>query len=327
MPRVDVVVVGQVGRDLVLAVPEIPDGGGAVDVTERRELLGGAVNQAVGCRQLGLTTAVVGVVGDDDAGRDVVAQARADGLDVGGVRERPGAVTALFVDVVEPDGTRRLLEHVPEEVRLTADDVRHAEALLRAARVLLVQAAQPTAAVREVLRIGRDAGALVVLDGAPAEPAAVDELLTLADVVRADAGEAPVLLGYAPDDAAATAEGARALVDRGPRVVALAAGGVGDVVAWREPDGAVVDVLLPLLGESPVDPTGGGDAFLAGWVTARLDGQDDETAAWWAASAATRTVRTLGGRPDLDRARVAGLAARARGEHGGREHGGRERVR
>lgn len=37
----DLVVVGQVGRDLVLRVPGIPDAMGSTDVQERREVLGG----------------------------------------------------------------------------------------------------------------------------------------------------------------------------------------------------------------------------------------------------------------------------------------------
>lgn len=322
---VDVVVVGQVGRDLVLTVPQVPAAGGAVDVTDRHELLGGAVNQAVGCRQLGLRTAVLGVVGDDAAGQDAIEQARSDGLDVTELRIRAGGTTALFVDVVADDGTRRLLEHVPAEVRLTADDVRRARPLLRSARAVLVQAAQPTDAVRETLRTCRDAGGLVVLDGAPADGSAADELVALADVVRADAAEAPAVLGRRPDGVAATREAARALVSRalasrapvagegaGPRIVALAVPGEGDLLAYRDERGAVGDVLLPLLGTAPADVTGAGDAFVAGLVAALLQGLDEETAGWWAAAAAGHTVARVGGRPDLDAARVASSADRAR---------------
>jgi ribokinase len=38
---VSVVVVGQVGRDLVLGLDELPEAGGSADVRGRRELLGG----------------------------------------------------------------------------------------------------------------------------------------------------------------------------------------------------------------------------------------------------------------------------------------------
>jgi ribokinase len=116
----DVVVVGQVGRDLVLRVRALPEAGGSAAAAERRELLGGkGANQAVALTQLGVPVALVGVVGDDPAGRQVLAQAADDGLDVSAVVPRPGAATALLLDLVEGGGRRRLVESVPEEVLLT----------------------------------------------------------------------------------------------------------------------------------------------------------------------------------------------------------------
>ena len=96
-----IVVVGQVGRDLVLTVEELPAAGSAAAVLERQELLGGkGANQAVGCRQLGAEVGLVGVVGTDPAGEAVLAQAAGDGIDVGAVVRRSGAPTALLVDLV-----------------------------------------------------------------------------------------------------------------------------------------------------------------------------------------------------------------------------------
>ncbi|MBX9247158.1 carbohydrate kinase, partial [Actinotalea ferrariae] len=155
-----VVVVGQVARDLVLRVPGLPGPGGSALVEERHELLGGkGANQGVGCRRLGLDVALVGVVGDDLAGGQVLREAEGDGLDVSAVVRRDGGRTALLLDVVEPDGVRRLLEHVPAEQLLTADDVAAAADVVRGADAVLVQLQQPRPAVLAALRLARDAGA------------------------------------------------------------------------------------------------------------------------------------------------------------------------
>src|SRR5688500_1092823 len=104
----DVVVVGQVGRDLVLVVDEVPEAGGTTPVRERREMLGGkGANIAVGLAQLGAPVALVGVVGDDDVGGRLIARAGADGIATDAVVRRPECATALFVDVVA-DGWRYL---------------------------------------------------------------------------------------------------------------------------------------------------------------------------------------------------------------------------
>ena len=69
---------------------------------------------------------------------------------------------------------------------------------------------------------------------------------------------------------------------------------VGDLVVWH--DG---EVLLPLAGEV-VDPTGAGDAFVAGLTAALRNGRTAAEAAQVAAATSRRTVGRLGGRPDLD---------------------------
>lgn len=302
-----VVVVGQVARDLVLTVEQLPEADGATDVLERQELLGGkGANQAVGCRQLGAEVQLVGVVGQDPAGEEVLAQAAGDGIDVGAVVRRPGAPTALLVDLVGPRGVRRLLEDVDARVLLGAEDVRAGAERIRSADAVLVQLQQPGPAVAEALDAASAGGALTVADGAPADGASRRLVLDTAHVVRADTAEAEALVGWAPQDVAGIVRAAQSLLAEGPRVVALATG-KGDVVAW--PGGHVV---LPHLGEDPVDPTGAGDAFVAALTVGLLRGESPECAAWWAAAAAAEVVGTAGGRPDLDLDRLRAAAARAR---------------
>ncbi|MFI7483007.1 PfkB family carbohydrate kinase [Kocuria sp. M1R5S2] len=308
-----VAVVGQVGRDLVLTVDELPGAGGAAGVRERRELLGGkGANQAVACRQLGTEVALVGVVGADAAGEDVLAQAVRDGIDVSGVVRRPGASTALLVDLVGPPGVRRLLEDVAEDVLLRPEDVRAAAPRLRAADAVLVQLQQPGPAVTEALAHARAGGALTVTDGAPADAGVRRRVLESAAVVRADAQEAEALLGRVPHGVGGTVRAAGSLVEEGPRVVALAAGDA-DVVAW-----AGGHVVLPHLGTDIVDRTGAGDAFVAALSVALLQGESPETAGWWAAAAAAELVARAGGRPDLAPDRLRAAVRRARGARGRR---------
>ncbi|NJC22679.1 ribokinase [Arthrobacter pigmenti] len=302
-----VVVVGQVARDLVLQIERMPDDGGSVPVQKRQELLGGkGANQGVACRRLGADVSLVGVLGDDQAGHTVLAQVAADGMDVNGVVIRDGAPTALLLDIVQPDGVRRLFEDVDSRVLLEAGDVRASEDLLRSANAVLIQLQQPAAAVTAALDAA-DPDALVVTDGAPPDNQTRERVLRRAVVVRADVEETEALVGWKPADLTETIEAAQKLLEEGPRVVALASPTGGNVVAW--PGGHVV---LPFIEEEPVDPTGAGDAFVAALTVGLLHGQDPETAAWWAAVAAARVVGKAGGRPELDLDEIRQAAANAR---------------
>src|SRR3954469_20606723 len=159
------------------------------------ELLGGkGAHQAVALAQLGVPVALVGVVGDDDAGREVLAQATADGIDVGAVVVRPGSPTAVLTHPVGRDGSRRPVEDVPPEMLLTADDVAGAADQIASCQALVLQLQQPGAAVRAAVERVPDT-AVVVSDGAPEDAATREAVLRRADVVRAGVGDAALLVG------------------------------------------------------------------------------------------------------------------------------------
>jgi ribokinase len=293
--RHDVTVVGQIARDLVLRVDHVPDAGMSAPVRERRETLGGkAANQAVGLAQLGADVALVGVVGDDPVGERMLAHAEADGIDIRPVIRRSGAPTGLIVDIVDANARWRYLEDLPEPMLLTAADIEADASFLAGARAVCVQLQQPPAAALAAVRIARAAGSLVVLDGAPAD--LVEDLLACADVLRADARETELLVGRPVADAAAALAAGRALLDRGPRLVALAAGAQGNVFVWTGGS-----AIVPLSDAPVVDTTGAGDAFTAALTLALLRGAEPGQAATAAAAAATATVGHAGGRPSLSR--------------------------
>ncbi len=278
------VVLGQLARDLVLMTGELPEPGTSADVSRRIETLGGkGANQAVAVARLGAPVSLVAVAGDDVVGDQLLAQARADGVDVTAVRRRRGALTGLIVEILEPDGRWRYLQHLPSEVLLTPEDVAAAGAVFDGAGAVLLQLQQPAETVRAAARLAAANRALIVLDGAAEEPG---ESLALADVVRADEHEAKLLLG-----GDVTVDRARKLLDRKPRLVAF---GVpdGNLFVW---DGG--DLLLPH-GDGPVvDSTGAGDAFTAALTVALLDGAGPQDAARRAVKASGKAVGRPGGRP------------------------------
>jgi ribokinase len=295
---VDAVVVGQIARDLVLTVAEVPGPHGTTAVRQRREMLGGkGANQAVALTQLGISAAVCGVLGDDGTADWLVAQAARDGIDVGLLVRRRGTRTGLVVDIVTPDGQWRYLEDLPEPVLLTEADIQRAAAAIRGARAVLVQLQQPSAAALAAARL---ADGLVVLDGAPADDERREAILAAADVIRADDREVPALTGSRVDSVDDAVRAGQALLGRRVRLVALAVPRVGNVFVW--PEG---HLCLPLVATDVVDTTGAGDAFVAGLAAALLRGLPPAVAGRYASAAAAATVGHPGGRPCLSTAAMA----------------------
>ncbi|MFJ1765716.1 PfkB family carbohydrate kinase [Amycolatopsis sp. NPDC088138] len=284
----EVVVVGQVARDLVVEVPDAPDAGASAEVQQRQEVLGGkGGNQAVALSQLGTSVSLVGVVGEDLVGDALRARARADRIGTTHVVRRRGAETALIVDVVDEHGRRRYLEHIPAATLVTETDVFAAAAPISAACSLIVQLQQPAPAVLLAARLAHTAGTRVVLDGAPEDP----ELLALADVVRAD-----LLAGQPVADIETAADAAADLRRRGPSLVVLEVSGRGNLFAG--PDGTW---FVPNVATEVVDTTGAGDALVATLTAALTRRRPFETAARLAVAAAAATTEHAGGRPRLTR--------------------------
>ncbi|GAA0456060.1 ribokinase [Paractinoplanes deccanensis] len=269
-------VVGQLARDVVLTVDELPEVGSSGAATSRREQLGGkGANQAVALAQLGVRPSLVAVAGEDVIGDVLLEQARRDGVDVRRVVRRPGALTGLIVEILEPGSHYRYVEHLPPEVLLGEADVLAARDVIAASDAVLVQLQQPAPAALAAARIGHEAGRLVVLDGEITDKA----ILRYADVVRADEKEAA---GLDAD-----------LLKAGPRLIALAQDD-GNLLIWE--DG---QVKIPLTDGEPVDTTGGGDSFTAALTATLLAGGSYEEAGKRATLASGVTVMHVSGRPDL----------------------------
>ena len=291
----EVVVVGQIARDLVVEVPDVPGADSSAPVEHRKEVLGGkGANQAVALSQLGVAVSLVGVVGRDRTGDALLAQARADRIGTSHVVRRPGTETALLIDVVDAHGRRRYLEHVPDGTLLTETDVFAASAPISAASSLIVQLQQPAPAALLAARLAHTAGTRVVLDGAPRDR--TGELLALADVVRADGHEAELLTGQPVDDVASAARAAADLRERGPSLVVLEVAGQGNLFA-----GPAESWFVPHVETEVVDPTGAGDALVATLTAALTRRRPLETAACLAVAAAAATTEHAGGRPHLSR--------------------------
>lgn len=288
---IDVTVAGQIARDLVLTIDEIPDALASAQVRGRRETLGGkGANQAVSLAQLGAAVTLLGVVADDHDGARLLDRARADGIDTDAVVHRSGGRSALIVDIVDRHAHWRYLEDIPDPMLLTEQDVRARATALHDARAVVVQLQQPPAAVRAAATI---ADGLVVLDGATDD----QEVLALADVIRADDREARLLTGQQIHSAQDALRAAQELLGRYSRLrlVAFGAGAEGNVFAWA--DG---NLVLPLEDVPVTDTTGGGDAFVAALTLALIRGEEPEPAAAAAVAAAAHTVQHPGGRPALD---------------------------
>jgi len=102
-----IAVVGSINLDIVVEVERHPAPGETVLGGDRLELPGGkGANQAVAAARLGAQVALVGRVGDDDAGRRLRGGLADEGVDVAHVTVDPDAPTGVALIAVDRAGEK-----------------------------------------------------------------------------------------------------------------------------------------------------------------------------------------------------------------------------
>jgi ribokinase len=278
--------------DLVVGVPHLPLPGETViggDVERHRG--GKGANQAVSAARLGRPTAMIGCVGEDDAGRELLRGLNADGVDTSHVRRLPDVPSGTALIAVAMDGENDIVVSPGANGRVDASLVHDAAAVLSSAAVTLLQLEIP---IDAVVAAAEAAGGTVVLNPAPVFPLPAGLLervgvLVLNRVELATLTEAPV---------PATIGDVEALVD-------LLPGGLR-VVATLGADGALVSdgrerVHVPAVRVDAVDTTAAGDAFCAAIADALVAGASLAEATRRAVRVAGFTVTRAGAQDSLPR--------------------------
>jgi ribokinase len=302
----DVVVVGSVNVDLVVAAPSLP-GPGETVLGPRAERHGGGkgANAAVAAARLGAPTRLVAAVGDDAFGREALAELVAEGVDVEHVAVLADEPTGAALIVVDARGENQIAVGAGANGALAAAHVRGALArALDGAGCVLVSLEIPDAAVAAAVEAAAARGVPAVVNPAPARPAVLD-LAPLHPLFTPNAGELRTLTGEADLE-----RGAAELAARTGRAVVVTDGARGAVIVERPGAEAAQRVPAPA-GVRAVDTTGAGDAFSGALATRLAAGDPLPAAVRFAVATGTCAVRREGARagmPTADevRALVAG---------------------
>lgn len=278
-----VVCIGSINVDEILTLAA-PLAMGSSNPASRRVARGGvARNVAENLARLGVPTTLIGLVGDDREGHDIVEGTAATGATLR-VDVLPDAETGRYVAVVEPTGSLGLgVAAMAIHERMTPAWLAGKAAEIDAADWVFADANLPAASLAWLAaRAPRLAVDAVSLAKAPRLPAGADLLFCNHD-------EAALLAGSDGDVAAlATALRARAAA----AVVSDGSGGVG----WAT---ARASGTLPAPATTCVDETGAGDALVAGTLYGLRERADLAGACGFGVRAAALTVAVKGPCADL----------------------------
>lgn len=259
---VRVVVAGHVNWDVTLRVEALPEPDGEATIESQRRSGGGsAANVASALAGFDVDTGLVGSVGDDEPGLLARRELQDLGVDLDHLLVVEDAETSVKYLIVASEGEVMVLGNDGANEAVQPNDIE--SDYVAGADHLHLTSQRPETATR-LAEVAADAGVTVSFDpGRRLDERDFSDALDRADVVFANDREAPSLFN---------GENVRE-TPYGDRVVVVKHGAAGATV--YTPEGTYQH---PGFGIDPVDTTGAGDAFAAGFIATRLEGGDFERA-------------------------------------------------
>jgi ribokinase len=293
--RPKVIVLGSLNMDISVTVPRLPGPGATVLGSAAQFTPGGkGANQAVAAARLGADVRMVGCVGDDDFGRQLLAALRAEGIDADAIRTVTSVPSGLAMIAVDEAGENLIVVAPGANHQVGPADV--AKAATSDGGILVLSAEIPAPAIAQALA---QADGRKILNLAPA-PDNAAELVAAAgehlDWLVVNESEAAAVLGHPVSGLADARKAATELTAKGPRHAVVTAGAHGAALA--APDGAHTIDGFPV---HPVDTVGAGDTFVGALAVALAAGVPPPEAIRAAAAAGATAVTRPGAQTGMPR--------------------------
>lgn len=293
------VVFGSINLDLVARTPHLPIPGETLLGHSFAIVPGGkGANQAVALARLGVATTIVGRVGQDSFGQQLLASLQVSGVNTEGVFIHEGCHSGVAVIAVDDLGENHIIVIPEANGQVDEGDVERLRALLTGAKALLLQLEVPLPAVCAAAQVADQVGVPVILDPAPARTDLPEELLATVDILTPNLVEAEHLVGFSLDSLDAVGKAAGILRQQGVKTVIITLGPEGVFCASADET-----FLVPAFPVKAIDTVAAGDAFNGGLVAALVEGLSLRQAIVWGVGAGALAVTKSGAQDSLpDRA-------------------------
>jgi len=280
-----IVVVGSANQDLTSYTPTLPTLGQTVMGDTFETSCGGkGANQAVAAASLGLSpVSMVCRVGDDVFGDSLLSNFRRVGVTVDDEStvikdngKTSSGVAAIVVD--KKSGDNMIIVTPGANHVMSPEDVEKSiRALPEPPAIVIVQLEISPEAALQALKVGREMGAITILNPAPApETFSLDDFYQYTDIVIPNETELRKIVLGREDADGDELDMAKKLLEKGVRTaVVVTLGARGAMIVSRTKDGnedPIQDLVeapadLPCREDPVVDTVGAGDAFCGALAT------------------------------------------------------------
>ncbi|MFX1449904.1 MAG: carbohydrate kinase family protein [Promethearchaeota archaeon] len=289
--KIDVTAIGAALVDLVAVVERFPEIDDEVYVPQLQTKCGGsAANFSVACARLGLKSAFIGKLGSDAFGDRLIQDFKNENVNTDGIvfTDKIGtgicyaAVSGAERKLYAFSGAANILQ--PKEIR---KEIITSSRLIHLASLKNIEPLEKAAEIAKELQIqvSLNPGALIADQGLKK----IQRLISLTDIYISPQDELIKLM-----EVDSLQDALKTLFNIGPKIAAITLGSKGSLIADKKKE-----YKIPPYDVKPLDTTGAGDAFSAGFITGILNNQKLEICGKMGNAVAAIKIQHIGAREGL----------------------------
>lgn len=280
--------------DLVTFAPRFPRPGETVVGNSFLTYTGGkGANQAVAVSRMGARSAMVGRVGGDIFGPQLLDGLATAGVDITGVGINPNEMSGIAVIGIDETAQNCITQILGANDNCGPAEAAEVKHRLPSAAALLLQLEVSIDLSLEVAREAKTLGVMVMLDPGPVRPVP-KEFLNLCDVITPNETEAQALVNFPVTGPESAAEAALVLLDMGIGTVVIKLGAQGAYFA----NSSIGGLVLPF-DVAAMDSVAAGDAFNGAFAVSLTEGKDLQEAVTIACAAGALSVTKTGAQDSM----------------------------
>ena len=259
-----IVVIGSINMDLVTICDRAPNGGETLLGTEFFQIPGGkGANQAVTIGKLGSRVVMLGKVGDDLFGKELLSSMDKNGVDIQFIEKAPVS-TGIAKIVVEKNGQNRILVVPRANSYVDIEYIDNHLDVIKDCDVVIGQLEIPISTVEYAFKKAKEYGKITILNPAPAIKLS-EELIKNSDYIIPNESELEVITGMKIESFDGIIEAAKKVIKMGVKGLIVTLGEKGSLYL-----GGDKFTKHSAYKVKAIDTTAAGDSFIGGFVT-RLD--------------------------------------------------------
>lgn len=288
-----ITVIGSLNMDLVVNTPKVPSIGETLLGSGFMTVPGGkGANQAVAAARLGGQVSMIGCVGNDIFGKNLIKNLQDNRVDVKSVKIVDESSTGVAMIVVE-NGDNFIIVDPGANFRITPQMIDSIEMLIKSSYIIMLQLEIPYDIVDYAVNMAYQNNVKVLLNPAPARRLS-DELLSKVDIFTPNELECEMITGIP----------IKSVEDAKTAVVYLRNKGIGNVIITMGKNGVVYNsgdsiIHKPVPIVKVMDTTAAGDSFSGAVAVALTESESIDEAVDFGNKVGTLTVMKKGAQISL----------------------------